>query len=73
MPDNLTFFDYVCSNADKFAILLALECLAGVVALVLFVGSTPGTATHAVAILDLVGVSVLGTGTAAILLKCYRL
>lgn len=72
MPNGLTFFDHVCSNADKFAILLALECLAGIVSIAVFIGTEAGTAAHAVAILDLIGVSVLGTCTTAILLKCYR-
>ncbi|MFC6962421.1 hypothetical protein [Halocatena marina] len=73
MPTDLTLFDYVCSSADAFVILLALESLAGIVSLVIIVGSSSGTATHAIAVLNLVGVSVLGSGTAAILLKCYRI
>ncbi|WP_227378664.1 hypothetical protein [Haladaptatus halobius] len=68
-----TFFDYVCSNADKFAMLFAFECLAGALSLALFLGTEPGTATHVVGVLNLVGIAVLGTATAAILLKCYRL
>ncbi len=67
-----TFFDYVCSNADKFAILLAFECLAFLLSLVLFFSSEPGTATRVVGVLNLAGLAVLGTGTSAILLKCHR-
>ncbi len=72
MTRSLTVFDYVCSNSDKFALLLAFECLAGLLSLVLFFGSEPGTAQHVVSVLNIVGASVLGAATAAILLKCYR-
>ncbi|MCO8246740.1 MULTISPECIES: hypothetical protein [unclassified Haladaptatus] len=72
MSHRLTLFDYVCSNADKFALLLAFECLAGLLSLALFFGSEPGTSQHVVSILNIAGASVLGAATAAILLKCYR-
>ena len=67
------FFDYVCSNADKFALLFAFEVLAGLLSLALFLGTEPGTAAHVVGVLNLVGVAVLGTATGAILLKCHRM
>lgn len=72
MSNAPTLFDYVCSNADKFAMLFAFECLAGALSVVLFFGTETGTATHVVAILNLVGIGVLGTVTGAILLQCHR-
>lgn len=73
MSHEPTFFDYICSNADKFALLFAFEVLAGALSLVLFLGTEPGTATHVVGVLNLVGIAVLGSATAAILLKCNRM
>lgn len=73
MSHDPTFFDYVCSNADKFAMLFAFECLAGLFSLVLLLGTEPGTASYVVGLLNLAGVTVLGVPTAAILLKCHRM
>ena len=67
-----TVFDYVCSNADKFAMLLAFECLACLLSILLFFWSEPGTATHVVSILNVLGAGALGVGTAALLVKCHR-
>ncbi|WP_158059649.1 hypothetical protein [Halorussus halophilus] len=73
MSHDPTFFDYVCSNADKFAMLFAFECLAGLFSLVLLLGTEPGTASYVVGLLNLAGVTVLGVPTATILLKCHRM
>ena len=72
MSTQPTLFDFVCSNSDKFAMLLVFEVVAGVLSLALLFGTEPGTATHVVVVLNLVGVGVLGVATAAILLKCHR-
>lgn len=64
--------DYVCANADKFALLLALEALAGVVSLAIFLLSAPGTATRAVSALNVFGVVAIGGFTAVILWLCHR-
>lgn len=72
MSRSPTFFDYVCSNSDKFAMLFAFECLAGALSFVFFLGTEPGTASHVVGILNLVGAGVLAVPTAGILLKCHR-
>lgn len=66
------YFDYLCANADKFALLLALEALAGVVSLFLYVFSAPGSAARAVSALNVFGVVVLGGFTAAVLWRCHR-
>ncbi|WP_227356392.1 hypothetical protein [Haladaptatus salinisoli] len=73
MSNAPTFFDYVCSNTDKFAMLFAFECLAGALSLALFLWTEPGTATRVVGILNLAGIAVLGAATGAILLKCHRM
>jgi hypothetical protein len=67
-----TVLDYVCSNADKFAMLLAFECLAGFLSILLFLWSEPGTAAHVVSVLNVIGAGTLGVGTAALLVKCHR-
>lgn len=72
MDHTPTIFDYVCSNSDKFAMLFAFECLAGLLSVAFVLGTEPGTSTHVVSILNLVGIAILGTATAAILLKCHR-
>ncbi|SIR65754.1 hypothetical protein SAMN05421858_3171 [Haladaptatus litoreus] len=72
MSHSPSFFDYVCSNADKFAMLLVFECVAGALSLALFLGSEPGTATHVVGVLNVLGAAVLAVATTAILLKCHR-
>lgn len=64
--------DYVCANADKFAILLALEVLAGVVSLLIFIFSAPGSAARVVSALNIFGVTVIGGFTAVLLWICHR-
>jgi hypothetical protein len=64
-------FDYVCANADKFALLLALEVLAGVLSVGFFLAAGPGTPVRVVSALNVVGVVVLGGFTAALLWKCH--
>ena len=64
--------DYVCANADKLAIMLALETLAGIVSVGTFVFSAPGTGTRVVSLLYIVGVVVIGGFTAALLWTCHR-
>lgn len=64
--------DYVCANADKLALLLALEALAGLVSLALVVLSPPGTATRVVSVLNVLGVVVIGGFTAVLLWTCHR-
>ncbi|WP_266081398.1 hypothetical protein [Haladaptatus caseinilyticus] len=72
MSHGLSLFDYVCSNTDKFALLFAFECLAGVLSIALFFWTEPGTATHVISLLNAVGAGALGAVTGVVLLKCYR-
>jgi hypothetical protein len=67
-----SFFDFVCSNADKFALLFVMEVLAGLLSLAIFFATAPGTAARVVTILNLAGVAVIGSFTAALLRKCHR-
>ena len=64
-------FDYICANADKLALMLALETLAGLLSVVFFFASAPGTPTRVVSGLNVVGVAVIGGFTAALLWKCH--
>ena len=64
-------FDYVCANADKLALMLALEALAGLLSVGFFVASPPGTPTRVVSGLNVVGVTLIGGLTAAVLWKCH--
>lgn len=65
-------FDYICANADKLAILLALETLAGLLSVVFFVVSDPGTPMRVVSGLNVFGVLAIGGFTAALLWKCHK-
>jgi hypothetical protein len=65
--------DFVCSNADKFALLFAMEVLAGLLSLGIFFATAPGTAARVVTVLNLAGVTVIGGFTAVLLWKCHRL
>lgn len=65
-------FDYVCANADKLALLLALETLAGLLSVGFFFASDPGTPVRVVSGLNVLGVVVIGGVTAALLWTCYR-
>lgn len=65
--------DFVCSNADKFALLFALEVLAGLLSLGVFFVTAPGTPAHVVTILNLAGVTVIGGFTGALLWKCQHI
>jgi hypothetical protein len=67
------FFDYVCSNADKFALLFSLEVLAGLLSFAIFLTTAPGTALRVITILNIVGVVVIGGFTGALLWKCHQL
>lgn len=64
--------DYVCANADKLALMLALETLAGLLSVGFFVASEPGTPVRVVSALNVIGVLGLGGFTAALLWLCYR-
>ena len=65
-------FDFICANADKLALLLALETLAGLLSLGFFLASEPGTPVRVVSGLNVVGVLAIGGFTAALLWTCYR-
>jgi len=65
-------FDFICANADKLALMLALETLAGLLSVVFFVFSPPGTPTRVVSGLNVLGVLVIGGFTAALLWQCHR-
>lgn len=64
-------FDYICANADKLALLLALETLAGLLSLGFFLASEPGTPVRVVSGLNVVGVVAIGGFTATVLWKCH--
>lgn len=64
--------DYVCANADKLALMLALETLAGLLSVGFFLASEPGTPTRVVSGLNVLGVLAIGGFTAALLLACHR-
>ena len=64
-------FDYVCANADKLALMLALETLAGLLSVGFFVASAPGTPTRVVSGLNVAGVAIIGGFTAVVLWKCH--
>ena len=72
MSRNLGMFDYICSNADKLALLLAMEGLAGVLSVGLYLALPPGSPGRVVSALNVFGVVVIGGFTAALLLACYR-
>lgn len=65
-------FDYVCANADKLALLLALETLAGLLSVLFFFVADPGTPMRVVSGLNVFGVLVIGGFTAALLWKCHE-
>lgn len=67
------YFDFVCSNADKFALLFAMEVLAGLLSLAILFTTAPGTASRVVTILNLAGVTVIGGFTALLLWKCHQM
>lgn len=67
------YLDFVCSNADKFALLFTMEVLAGVLSLAIFFATAPGTAARVVTVLNLAGVTVIGGFTGALLWKCHQL
>jgi len=64
--------DYVCANADKLALMLALETLAGLLSVAFLLLSPPGTPTRVVSGLNVLGVLAIGGFTAAILWICHR-
>ena len=64
-------FDFVCANADKLALLLALETLAGLLSLGFFLAAEPGTPVRVVSGLNVAGVVGIGGFTAALLWKCH--
>lgn len=64
-------FDYVCANADKLALLLALETLAGLLSLGFFLAAEPGTPVRVVSGLNVIGVIGIGGFTAALLWRCH--
>lgn len=63
--------DYVCANADKLALMLALETLAGLVSVGVFLATEPGTPNRVVSGLNVFGVLGIGGFTAALLWKCH--
>lgn len=65
------FFDYVCANADKLALMLALETLAGLLSVGFFLAAEPGTPVRVVSGLNVLGVLGIGGFTAALLWKCH--
>lgn len=64
-------FDYICANADKLALLLALETLAGLLSVGFFLTSEPGTPVRVVSGLNVLGVAGIGGFTGALLWKCH--
>jgi hypothetical protein len=64
--------DYVCANADKLALMLALEALAGLLSVGFFLASEPGTPVRVVSGLNVAGVVTIGGFTAILLWKCYQ-
>lgn len=72
MTDAPGIFDYICANADKLALMLTLETLAGLLSLGFFFASEPGTPTRVVSGLNVLGVLGLGGFTAALLWQCHR-
>ncbi|WP_082230543.1 hypothetical protein [Haloprofundus marisrubri] len=72
MSNEPGFFDYVCWNSDKFAMLFALEVFGFLLSLGAMFATAPQTPTHAIASLNVLGAGVLGTGTGLLLYFCHK-
>ena len=72
MSNAPSLLDYVCANADKLALMLALETLVGLISLGFFLASEPGTPNRVVSGLNVIGVLGIGGFTAVLLWKCHK-